>query len=190
MTALNFVELKNKRLQDYQALAATGADEGALDALGSYLSLFSSKARPEEFLILEPHMRLNFFWRALAAEWSGFDRIPHLLFEDVLCRRRQCWRADHLGSNDAAAYNNLPQELNIFRGQSSGPIGLSWTTDFTVAEGFARGHRGIRLANPVVVAATAHKDDVALVQTERGENEIVLFSAKCARRPTTLNLTP
>lgn len=179
---LAFADLKRHRLQEYQAKVAEGDDDGVLEALGSYLSLFSSDGRPMAFLTLEPQMRPSLFWRAFAAEWCGFDRIPHRLFASVLGRRRACWRAHYMGSCDAAAYDNLQQEVTIFRGQSLGAAGLSWTTDLIVADGFAQGHRGISLANPVVIAATARKDDVALVQTERGESEIVLFSSRCARQ--------
>jgi hypothetical protein len=67
--------------------------------------------------------------------------------------------------------------ISIFRGQDADtrPIGLSWTTDIEVAAGFARGHRGLLSANPVVYEAYANAQKIAFASDERKESEIVLL---------------
>jgi hypothetical protein len=52
---------------------------------------------------------------------------------------------------------------------------LSWTLDQTVADGFARGHRGIFNPNPVVLETVIAKRDIAFAVPDRG-GELVLFA--------------
>ena len=47
------------------------------------------------------------------------------------------------------------------------------TTDVHVAEGFARGHRGIRVPDPVVATGTIAKSAVFLATNDRGESEVL-----------------
>jgi len=73
-------------------------------------------------------------------------------------------------------YKGLPAKFTIYRGQDAdSPIGLSWTTDKTVAEGFARGHRFMNNHNPVVLSKTVRKSSVAFVSQSRSESEVILF---------------
>ena len=76
------------------------------------------------------------------------------------------------------AVKGLPATMTVYRGQSADASpGLSWTLDRKVAERFARGHRGMKLPNPVVLEITVSRDDVALFITDRDEAEVVLFEA-------------
>jgi hypothetical protein len=71
------------------------------------------------------------------------------------------------------------------RGQNDGAtVGLSWTLDKGVAEGFARGHRGIWNPSPIVITAEVYKRDVAFACAERHEAEIVVFKTSRARNQT------
>jgi hypothetical protein len=50
----------------------------------------------------------------------------------------------------------------------------AWTTDEAVAEGFAWGHRGIRVPAPTVAKAIVPKSAVYGAYVDRNESEIVL----------------
>lgn len=123
------------------------------------------------------------FWPALHSAWSGFDLIPHRQFARVFKDYKDSWSENHLAPEDASTYKALPDNITVFRGQdATAKVGLSWTLDRKVAEEFARGHRGIFNRNPVVIEAVVSKADIAGVYGERGESEIVLFSATAAKR--------
>ncbi|HEY8124556.1 MAG TPA: hypothetical protein VIF88_03940 [Methylocystis sp.] len=167
--------------QSFYKAYASGDRERALDLLDKHLIFYESEHRPHFFLYLISIADGPFFWRAIARHWTGFDRIPHRSFARFFKRHRATWSPEFLLPQDRAAYAILPEKPQVFRGQSNGPVGLSWTTNRATAEDFARGHRGIRVKEPVVVSATIRKADIAIVQTERKEDEVVIFSAQCAR---------
>lgn len=108
------------------------------------------------------------FWRAAASEWSGFDRIDHHRLGKLFRRFRS--------SRPTGFIEHLPGEIRIFRGQDAGDgLGLAWTTDRQVAEGFAAGHRGIAHDDPYVYEITVLREEVAFACDDRGEAEIVLL---------------
>ena len=158
-----------------------------VEAISYYLSrYFDSTGRPYAFLdyfigCQDPEV----FWRTFHKEWSGFDAIPHEDFADLLEIYRQDWRPEFMPREDLQFYNSLPESVTVFRGQDQdAEIGLSWTLNRDVADGFAKGHRGIVNKSPVILTAEINKLDIASVQTDRNEAEIILFSAPVqARRP-------
>lgn len=104
------------------------------------------------------------FWKVIMDAWSGFDLIPHEEFQFFF----EHFDPDH-------PPRGAPRFLTVYRGQDlDEPVGLSWTTDRAVAESFARGHRGIRHENPVVIEAKVHTCMVAFTCDDRGESEVVL----------------
>lgn len=108
------------------------------------------------------------FWNRVTQEWSGFDAIPHDRFERLFARFREA-RPDALVAH-------LPETLGpLYRGQDIGGDGLSWTSSKAVAEGFARGHRGIKPLLPGVDMIRASRAQVAFTCRDRGEDEVVLF---------------
>jgi hypothetical protein len=105
------------------------------------------------------------FWGNLIDHWSSFDLIPHEEFSILFCRfRRYSPKA------------NLPDRVTIYRGQDDGKsLGLSWTTDWEVAKGFAEGHRGKNHPNPRILSLEVTRDKIAFLCNDREESEIVLF---------------
>jgi hypothetical protein len=70
---------------------------------------------------------------------------------------------------------DLPDKLRVFRGCSRERVlGVAWTTDRQVAEGFARGHRGIPVPDPVVASGVIDRRQVFMTFDDRSESEIVL----------------
>jgi hypothetical protein len=73
-------------------------------------------------------------------------------------------------------------------------LGIAWTIRRDIADGFARGHRNIRLPKPVVASALIPKEHIFFVTDDREEKEIILnprrlsklvvepFRTSCAKR--------
>ena len=117
------------------------------------------------------------FWRTVMTEWSGFDAIDHESFFHLFYCYRRAWTPGLMHPDDRAAYAALPGRMTVYRGADlSAPMGLSWTLDRDIAAGFAEGHRGMMNPCPAVFTATVSPADVAFMQTERGEREVVLFA--------------
>ena len=109
------------------------------------------------------------FWNAIEREWPGFDAIPHRLFQRLFFRFEKF--------RPASMVPDIDGHIKIYRGQDAGAeYGLSWTTDFDVAAGFARGHRGIMNNDPNVIEIQVSAKAVAMLISDRDESEVVLFS--------------
>jgi hypothetical protein len=109
------------------------------------------------------------FWRVLAQQWPGCDATWELQKKLLgLLRRRR----------PAPALSELPDRMPVYRGCHRRRVrALSWTLDRGIAEGFARGHRGIPVADPVIAEASIDRANVFLYVTARAESEIVLDPA-------------
>jgi hypothetical protein len=72
-------------------------------------------------------------------------------------------------------FYTLPSQVPVFCGCSASRVpAIAWTTSRAVAEGFARGHRGTPVPEPVVASAIISKEHIFFVTDERAEKEIVL----------------
>lgn len=144
-----------------------------LPELPDLLRHYSSSTRPVAFVAWAEGLPRTkaagaAFWRAVATEWSGFDAIDHPRFSKLFRRFRS--------SRPRSFIEHLPESIRIFRGEDAADgFGLAWTTDRVVAEGFARGHRGIQHDDPWVYEITVRREEVALACDDRGESEIVLL---------------
>lgn len=142
-----------------------------LRAIKDELKRHSSTARPAAFAAWAESLTARqgeAFWTALKDAWPGFDAIDYPRY----CRLFKRFKA----SRPALFVDHLPEQITIFRGQdASSEIGLAWTTDPAVAEGFSEGHRGIYHDDPVVYQITVGRDDVAFTFDDRDESEIVLL---------------
>jgi hypothetical protein len=180
-----------KQWQHAEMLKLSPASSG--EDVFSYMLKYESAGRPGELLRL--HRSLfptktrkagQAFWRWVAMTWSAFDAIPHSQYEQAFHRWGDYWSADFTRDTEYGAnrafYDGLPDTgITIYRGQDEyDEAGLSWTTDMKVAQGFARGHRGLVKAKPTVLESVVAKKDIALAFVERNESEIVLFSPASA----------
>jgi hypothetical protein len=79
-------------------------------------------------------------------------------------------------------FDALPAQVKVFRGCSRLRVrGVAWTTDRTVAEGYARGHRTLRVSEPVVASAIIPKQYIFFVTNDRNEKEVVLNPRRLRR---------
>lgn len=144
-----------------------------LDDLPDLLRHYSSAERPAAFAAWAealPRTKAGgaAFWQATVREWSGFDRVDHRRFAQLFRRFGS--------SRPASLVEHLPEQIRIYRGQDAGDgLGLAWTTDRRVAEGFAAGHRGIQHDDPFVYEITVAREEVAFCCDDRDEAEIVLL---------------
>jgi hypothetical protein len=61
---------------------------------------------------------------------------------------------DFLSEQQRKFFVELPAQVQVFRSRSRPRVrGIAWTTDRIIAEGFARGHRGIRVPDPILASA-------------------------------------
>lgn len=177
--------------QERDEAAAALIRAGDPDAIPAYLRRWcDSQDRPVEFLRVVEAMNLDSvrFWRILAAEWCGFDRIPHRRMAAAFRQHRTAWSPDCMRPADRADFDALPARVTLFRGQSAlAPVGLAWTLNRQVAEQFARGHRDIPVPSPVLLSVEVRREAVAFMSTERGEAEAVLHRtpprSRCEVRP-------
>jgi hypothetical protein len=104
-------------------------------------------------------------------DWERlFKHLPdrHLLMDD----------------DERRAFARLKERITIFRGLRSprhNKLGISWTTDRTKAEWFARRY-ALPNIRPCVAIGEACKSDVIAHFLGRGENEIVILSEHVRRR--------
>lgn len=115
------------------------------------------------------------FWTVLCELWCSSDNTwnhqEQLHFAMVLhARTRQRYVPTEKQPPD-----DWPKFVKVWRGCSRDRVlSVAWTLDRTVAEEFARGHRGITVSNPVLASAEIHKTAIYFVENEREEQEVVL----------------
>lgn len=110
--------------------------------------------------------------------WSATDDTYQyggtILYElENLSSSEHFW--SYLNESEKAWMLAVDQCFTVYRGCDESRIdGISWTTDQSVAESFARGHRCIRNPNPVIVSAECHQRDVLMAINDREEFEIIV----------------
>jgi hypothetical protein len=155
-------------------------DTPTRELLDEILLALNSEERSDAFISLFENVEQdNLFWSGLAEWWNTFDAIDHVALGKLMRRRASTWTPECMSEENRCKYDALPDRFTVYRGQDLGRHGYSWTLDVKVAEGFARGHRGIKNPHPVSVTAKTKKSNVAFYQGDRQESEIVPL-----RRPT------
>jgi hypothetical protein len=134
-----------------------------IEATRRYLTLLSSEKRIRGMTRLIEDASPEVFWPIFCASWSSCDftwswnqRIVDALHRVGPCPP-ELGRGPAAGENDF--YESLPDDMTVYRGAERSRIegAFSWTTDRTIALGFARGHQAI----PVRDAASKSRSDCA-----------------------------
>lgn len=115
------------------------------------------------------------FWSVLCEIWCSSDNTwnhqMQLHFAMVLHARTR----HRYVPAEKQVPDDWPKFVKVWRGCSRERVlSAAWTTDKTVAEEFARGHRGIVVPDPVLASAEIHKTAIYFVENEREEQEVVL----------------
>jgi hypothetical protein len=145
-------------------------------AIDDYLMLLGSNKRSAAALELFEQCTPPIFWRAFVGWWSCFDDT--WMYRDrllILLRKHATLALVFDRDESRATFDALPDLIRVYRGCSAARVaGLAWTLSQDVAAGFARGHRGIAVPDPVVAEANIPKRAVFALIADREENEIVL----------------
>ena len=164
-----------KRRRRLAAQCATGASKVA--AIRDYLDLLAPHRRIAALLALIKSEPAAVFWPAFIDNWPDCDKgSTNRLLLKVLRRAGPC-PASYYRKYDldrGKFFRSLPDEIVVYRGASRARIaGLSWTTNPIVAWHFARGHRDIRVPDPVVATGTINKSNILWATDCRNECEIL-----------------
>lgn len=143
------------------------------------LGMFGSHQRAEPLLReLQALKSPEAFWRVMQECWTSCDDTWSLRDKFLrLLGSRGVIPAHLMTPENRAFYDSLPDRIKIYRGCSKGRAkGLSWTTDKSIAIGFARGHRSIAVPSPVLCRAVVRKDRgfFFFATNEREEKELVV----------------
>jgi hypothetical protein len=162
--------------QARRALSKLDGDE-FVSGLNSYLLMLSSEKRPGEMLSLLNRASPETFWKVFLTRWAICDRTWEYTTSWISQLERASSKVsayDYYDDESRAFYENLPDDVLVYRGCSRERVGgIAWTTDESIAGGFARGHRVIVVADPVIVTATIPKKDIFGVFVDRQESEVV-----------------
>lgn len=142
----------------------------------------NSTNRLDRLLTLTEFVEPSVFWSVFHRNWSMCDDtwseqdylLDHLRYQNL-----EEPSYFHMTTENKAFYDGLKRGAVIYRGCSRERIwGLSWTTDRQIAEKFARGHRGLKTQNPVLirtkVARSSVMETIISVSVERGESEVLI----------------
>lgn len=119
------------------------------------------------------------FWRVFNQCWSDCDDTWDL--QEDLLNTLECFHYEDsspqgfLSPEAKEFFSKLPDRITVYRGCDRSRIrAISWTTDPKIAKSFAKGHRGIRLPDPVVMTAKVWKRDVITIIQDREESEVII----------------
>jgi hypothetical protein len=147
----------------------------AIDAIKSRHFMDNSHERLPTILKLAGPAPPAIWWPVFLEGWVHCDATWYHQDLLLMVLRHKSPARPFLPPGQQALLDNLPDQVQVFRGCSHDRVrGVSWTTSRKVAEGFARGHRSIKVPDPVVVTATINKNAVFLVNWERSEDEVIL----------------
>ena len=148
----------------------------ALAGIQKCSSMENSGERLGRVLSLIHSAPAEVFWPALMEAWSCCDDTWPIKVQLLRSMPNVAKPATpYFSAAQMEFWRKLPPEVPIFRGCPRDRVrGIAWTTDRSVAEGFARGHRGISTPNPVVASAVVAKQHVFFVTNDRKEHEVVL----------------
>jgi hypothetical protein len=153
--------------------AGEGTAEAAVDAISHRAMLCDSHERLSVLLRRLYCAPREIFWPVFLDYWSVCDVT--WWYQDWLISTLRQHAPAILPDAEQKIFNALPERVQVFRGCSRARIkGVSWTTERRIAEGFARGHRGIPVPDPVVVTGMIGKRDIFATNDDRNEHEVIL----------------
>lgn len=150
---------------------------GALYGLG-----ISSTNRLPAMLRLTAFSTPGTFWRVFNECWPSCDDTwdwqGDLLNAFEHFGREELSPQNLMTAETADFLSQLPDRITIYRGCDKSRVkAVSWTTNPEVAKAFARGHRGIRRPNPVLMTARVWRRNVITAFQDRDESEVIIDPA-------------
>jgi hypothetical protein len=162
-------------IQEYRQSRDRHRHKAALDAVKCCSLAENSDRRLLTVLGLIEFAPPEIFWPAFMAAWSQCDVTWQHRTRLLQAMNTAQPALAFLELSQRQFFDTLPSQVTVFRGCSASRVrAIAWTTSRAVAEGFARGHRGIPVPTPVVASAIIPKEHIFFVSDERAEKEIVL----------------
>jgi hypothetical protein len=162
-------------IQLYVQSPNTDHEKAALAAVGQCSLFEGSEYRLLTILPLIEAAPPEIFWPAFLEAWSFCDATWPYRSEILRAMKDAGSSLAFLQLAQRQFFDTLPPLVQVFRGCSAPRVrGIAWSMERSVAEGFARGHRFIRVPEPVVASAVIPREHIFFVTDERDEKEIVL----------------
>jgi len=124
----------------------------------------------------------DLFWPVFLAQWTICDNTwneGERLLRALRKHTRGAKPVTYFSNKQRRAFNRLPATITVHRGCSRSRVaGVSWTIDEAVAAGFARGHRRIRVPDPVIASGQIGREHVFALVEDRQERELILDPEK------------
>lgn len=151
-----------------------------------YLLLHEKPYRLDAFSEIAADMTDAEYWHHLASIWTTIENVWQFASEwrALLCAGRP-GREHMMNSAERDRLAAMPERVQVHRGfwHPSGGAGLSWTTDPSRAEWFARRFCPQDATDPPVVrTGTVARTDIIALLDGRGEMEVVLLPENVADR--------
>jgi hypothetical protein len=153
-----------------------------LQAINHCSGWASSQDRLSCVLSLIEFAAPEIFWPALMKTWPGCDATWDARTRLLQALHGMESAVPFFSQGPRTFFDALPAQVKVFRGCSRPRLrGVAWTTDRTVAEGFAKGHRSLSVPEPVVASAIIPKEYIFFVTNDRNEKEFVLNPRRLRR---------
>lgn len=153
-------------------------DRLTVEQADDLLGRCNSYDRMPTLLTLSTHLEYGDWLGALGKWWSMCDNIGQYrgTLRAVMGTRGPLHRM--MTTEESAAYSALPERITVYRGCSKKNIvGASWPLCETTAARFPFLMR-YRAAQPLLVTASVMRANVLALKLDRGESEIITFSAR------------
>ncbi len=169
---------KLKRFRQMRSMTEAERTALAIEYICEVCSMVSSAELAEVMLAQIRRQPPEIFWPVFFQNWPSCDDTWYLR-DDLLWQLQRNEEAapgvNFLCAEARAAYDALPDQVKVFRGSSRERVmGISWTTDRDIAIGFAQGHRGRKVTDPVIASGVVPKWALYGVCIDRGEADVIL----------------
>jgi len=188
---------KRKAAVQARAYKAARAAKGfaKIEAVRHLSLLMDSPERAAALVPLIENEPPDIFWPIFLSEWTRCDAAWEWQQKLIPILRRvgPCPREIYLehAKDNGQFWSSLPDDLTLYRGCSRARVNaISWTTNRSIAEGFAKGHRFIRVPDAVIAIATIRKADIFAATDDRKESEIICLPCVVGIENWTISRAP
>lgn len=159
----------------------------------SYIYLHERPYRINAFEDVMDQMSDSEYWENLSSIWVDSESIgtePERWLELLSSERKS--RDSFMNKDEQKKFAELPETFTVYRGYSEGDseeFGMSWSTDYGVAEWFARRFSD-KTSEIIIEEMDIAKTDAMAYLTRRGEDEIIIDMKTAKKRAISKQTLP